>query len=311
MKLKKTILFFLLFISTVATAQKTPYVLLISFDAFRWDYLDRNITPNLDDVINNGVRAASFRPISPSKTFPNHLAIITGMYAENHGIIFNRFEDVDTKEIYKLSDTAAVRNPKWYKGEAFWETAEKNGITTASVFWPGSELNNAIRRPTYFKRYNHNLPYRERIDGIIDWLKLPYAERPHFITLYFHDTDSFGHNFGPNSPEINQSIQRLDTLVGYLNNRLSKIGMRDSLNIIFLSDHGMTEIDTSRIINIEKILDKFDYKLGGSKPLAMIEPNPDDYEKVLSILENNQNHFKVYTKETMPEYFHFNKNNYQ
>jgi len=307
MTIKKIILVFL-FSSIFISAQSQPYVLLVSFDGFRWDYLNRDITPNIDTVISSGVRASSLRPIFPSKTFPNHLSIITGMYAENHGIIFNRFEDIETKNIYQLSDTGAVRNPNWYKGEAFWTTAEKNNITTASFFWPGSELNDKSRRPTYFKHYNHNQPYRERIDGVIDWLQLPQSERPHFITLYFHDTDSYGHEFGPNSPEINQSIQRLDTLVGYLNNELSKIGMKDSLNIIFVSDHGMTEISSSKTINIENILDGLDYKLGGSKPLAMIEPNSNDYDSVYAKLERNQQHYKLYRKENMPEYYHFNKN---
>jgi ectonucleotide pyrophosphatase/phosphodiesterase family member 5 len=304
----KNIILILFLISSFLFAQSTPYVLLVSFDGFRWDYPNRNITPNLDYIIENGVRASSLRPIFPSKTFPNHISIVTGMYAENHGIIFNKFENVETCAIYSLGDTSAVRNPEWYKGEAFWETAEKNNIISASHFWPGSELNDKSRRPTYFKNYNHNQPYKERIDGVIEWLQLPYAERPHFITLYFHDTDSYGHKFGPNSPEINQSINRLDNLVGYLNNSLSEIGMKDSLNVIFVSDHGMTEIDTSRTINIESFLNGFNYKLGGSKPLAMIEPTKDDYDSVYARLEKNKNHYKLYTKESMPEYFHFNKN---
>lgn len=307
MKIKNIILILFL-ISSFLFAQSTPYVLLVSFDGFRWDYPNRDLTPNLDYTIDNGVRASSLRPIFPSKTFPNHISIVTGMYAENHGIIFNKFENVETCEVYSLGDTSAVRNPDWYKGEAFWETAERNNITSASHFWPGSELNDKSRRPTYFKNYNHNQPYKERIDGVIDWLQLPYDERPHFITLYFHDTDSYGHMYGPNSPEIDKSINRLDSLVGYLNNSLSEIGMKDSLNIIFVSDHGMTEIDTSRTINIENLLNGFDYKLGGSKPLAMIEPTKDDYDSVYARLEKNKNHYNLYTKESMPEFFHFNKN---
>ncbi len=307
MKPIKIFLFFFL-TSFCIYAQAQPYVLLVSFDGFRWDYLNRNITPNLNKVINNGVRALSLRPTFPSKTFPNHLSIITGMYAEKHGIIFNHFENVKSNLIYKLSDTSAVRNPEWYKGEAFWTTAEKNNITTASFFWPGSELNNAKRRPTYYKKYEHNLPYKERIDGVINWLQLPQNKRPHFITLYFDDTDTYGHEFGPNSLEINQSIKRLDDLVGYLNDELSKIGMKDSLNIIFVSDHGMTEIDASRSINIENILEGLNYKVGGIKTLTMIEPSSNDFDSVYARLERNQSHFKIYRKENLPKYYNFNKN---
>jgi len=306
--MKKTFLVFLLLVSGLLYAQNRPYVLLVSFDAFRWDYLDRDITPNLDKVIEKGVRALSLRSVSPSKTFPNHYSIISGMYAENHGIIFNSFEDIHTGDFYRIGDTSAVRNPKWYKGEAFWETAEKNGITTASYFWPGSEMNDPNRRPTYFKHYKHTEPYRNRIDGVIDWLQLSYKERPHFITLYFHDTDTYGHRYGPNSPEINQSIQRLDTLVGYLNDKLTKIGMIDSVNVIFVSDHGMTEIDTSRTVNIEKLLSGLNYKLGGATTLAMIEPSQKDYDSVLVRLKKNNTHYTVYEKDNLPEYYHLKNN---
>ncbi len=307
MKLKKTIFLFFFLAPFFLNAQTQPYVLLVSFDGFRWDYLNRNITPNLDEVIQDGVRASSLRPISPSKTFPNHYSIISGMYAENHGIIFNAFKDIYTCDYYRIGDTSAVRNPKWYKGEAFWETAENNGITTASYFWPGSEMNDPNRRPTYFKRYKHTEPYKNRIDGVIDWLQLPYNERPHFITLYFHDTDSYGHDFGPNSPEIDQSIQRLDSLVGYINKQLTNIGMVDSINIIYVSDHGMTEIDTSRTINIEKILSGMNYKSGGTKTLAMIKPQESDYDSVLALLKINEFHYTVYRKDQLPDYYYFSK----
>lgn len=303
--MKKLFLIFFLILSGIIFAQATPYVILVSFDGFRWDYLNRNITPNLDEVIQNGVRASSLRPISPSKTFPNHYSIISGMYAENHGIIFNSFKDVHTGDFYRIGDTNAVQNPRWYRGEAFWETAAKNGITTASYFWPGSEMNDPNRRPTYFKHYKQTEPYKNRIDGVIGWLQLPYKVRPHFITLYFHDTDTYGHRYGPNSPEIDQSIRRLDSLVGYLNNNLTDIGMADSVNIIFVSDHGMTEIDTSRTVNLEKMLSGLDYKLGGATTLAMIKPSERDYDSVLVRLRKNNSHYTVYKKENLPDFFHF------
>ncbi|GAB1350587.1 hypothetical protein MASR1M107_28020 [Ignavibacteriales bacterium] len=111
-----------------------PYTILISFDGFRHDYMDRGITPNLWKIANNGVKASSLRPVYPSKTFPNHISIITGMYPENHGIIANTFYDPFTKETYKINDSEQVKNARWYKGEAFWETAQRNGIIAASFF---------------------------------------------------------------------------------------------------------------------------------------------------------------------------------
>ena len=173
MKSKLTLLFLLLIITNLTIAQSHPYVLLISFDGFRWDYSERGITPNLDKMKQEGVHALSLKPSFPTKTFPNHYSIVSGMYPQNHGIIFNSFVNPITKDKYRLGDSNAVRNSEWYLGEAFWQTAERNGIKTASYFWPGSELTLDYRRPTYYKKYDHNKPYRERIDGVLNWLELP------------------------------------------------------------------------------------------------------------------------------------------
>ncbi len=303
------LLSFIFFTLSSTFAQSQPYVLLVSFDGFRWDYLNRGLTPNLNRLAQNGVKALSLKPVFPSKTFPNHISIITGMYAENHGIIANHFENPFTGEVYKVArNSKSVLESKWYLGEAFWTTARRNGIVTASYFWPGSELEIEYRRPNYFQHYEHNRPYKTRIDGVMDWLQLPYKKRPHFITLYFHETDSYGHGYGPNSPEVNNAIKLLDSLTGYLTTRLQEIGMRDSVNIIFVSDHGMTGISPGKTINIENILKGFQYKMGGEKPFVMIEPeNEKDLDLIYNVLKKHENHYTVYKKKDLPEYFHYSK----
>ncbi|MDX1702496.1 MAG: ectonucleotide pyrophosphatase/phosphodiesterase, partial [Melioribacteraceae bacterium] len=303
----KIILILLFSFASSVFPQDQPYVILVSFDGFRWDYSEREITPNLSEMKKNGVHALSLQPSFPTKTFPNHLSIITGLYPQNHGIIFNSFTNPHNGEGYRLGDTISVRDSKWYLGEAFWETAERNGIKTASFFWPGSELKLDHRRPTYYKKYDHNKPYIDRIEGVINWLKLPPSERPHFITLYFDDTDTYGHKYGPNSDEVNESIKRLDGLIGELKSRLKDINLYDSTNIIIVSDHGMTEIDTNRVINIEDILKLYDVEYGGSKPVMMIKPASGKTQEVFSLLKENERHYKVYMKDDMPDHFHFNK----
>ncbi|MCF8242521.1 MAG: ectonucleotide pyrophosphatase/phosphodiesterase [Melioribacteraceae bacterium] len=303
--MKKQLLILLLVIQGITFAQSTTYVILVSFDGFRWDYVNRDITPNLQAMKNDGVSALSLRPTFPSKTFPNHQAIITGMYNDHHGIISNFFENPFTHETYRMGDTNSIRDGKWYLGEFFWETAERHGIITASYFWPGSELTNSHRRPTYYKFYEHNKPYRERIIEAVDWLKLPDAERPHFITIYFHDTDSYGHDYGPNSPEINKSIQRLDSLVGFLHNQLSTTDLSDSVNVIIVSDHGMTEISEERTINIAEMLRDYDCTFNGGGPFMMINCEQNNQEEIFNLLKKNSDNYRVYLKENLPEYYHY------
>ena len=305
MKRLKIIIYLLISLYISGFSQIKPYVILISFDAFRWDYISRGISPNLEKIKQEGVSALSLRSVFPSVTFPNHLSIITGMYPAHHGIITNTFHDPYSNENYRMSDTNAVRNGKWYQGEAFWETAERQGIITASYFWPGSELLNPYRRPTYFEKFEGKRPYEKRVQGVIDWLKLPPEKRPHFITAYFQDTDHFGHEYGPNSPELNEAIKRLDGIAGLFIKKLEEINMKDSVDLIFVSDHGMTEISKDKIINIEEITGSGKCKFYDDGALMMVEPAKENIKEVYESLKAKEQHYKVYLREEMPEYYHF------
>lgn len=298
----KRILFFF-FLSVSLFAQK-PYVLLVSFDGFRWDYLNRGLTPNLNSIAEDGVHALTLRPVFPSKTFPNHLSIITGQYPENHGIIANYFENPNNGKIYRIGNNQEVKNPEWYNGEFFWETAEKNGIKTASFFWPGSEIALDYRSPSIYKEYNHKTPYTERIDTIKSWLQLPHNKRPHFITLYFHETDSRGHETGPDSPETNNAINLLDSLTGVLMKSIEETGLKDSVNIIFVSDHGMTEIWNEKIIRVDELTAQFGIKdFTGNGPVTMFDC--ENIDEVYAHLKKHEKHYSVYKKENLPEYYKY------
>lgn len=304
--MKKILLAFFLF--TISLFATKPYVILVSFDGFRWDYVNRNFTPNIQKLINDGARAISLRPSFPSKTFPNHLSIITGMYPQTHGIVSNNFRDPSTGDWYSMGDDGGSKNDgKWYLGEAFWETAEKNGIRSASYFWPGSTLKDKSRNPSIFKRYKRETPYRARIDSLLKWLQYPKDKRPYFSSIYFEDTDDYGHHYGPNSDRISTAIKRCDSLTAYLIDGLSKIGLRDSVNIILSSDHGMTEISKDKMINIEKKLEGLDYHYSDSGPFMLIQPSEKDKEKIRSILETNHDHYKFYLREDIPEHYHYSQ----
>jgi len=306
----KIVVLFVILISLQLFGQDRNYTILVSFDGFRWNYSNRGITPNLDFIKENGVHALSLKPCFPTKTFPNHYSIVTGMYPENHGIIANTFTNPSNNHKYSLYDSITVRDASWYKGEAIWETAKRQGVLTASYFWPGSEVELEYRRPNYFEKYEHNRPYETRVKGVLNWMSLPEPARPHFITLYFDAADTYGHKFGPDSEELNNSLMRLDSLVGKLLTGLTELGLRDSTDLIIVSDHGMTEVSTKRIINIENLLPKYACKFFDNGPLMFIFPKDEEKEFVYNELKNLQKNFKVYKKSELPEYFHFSHNSF-
>jgi predicted AlkP superfamily pyrophosphatase or phosphodiesterase len=286
-------------------AEEKPYTILISFDGFRWDYPNRGITPNLEKFKQNGVSALSLEPVYPTKTFPSHISLVTGMYPENHGIILNDFVNPFNGEEYNTRNRAALQESKWYSGEFFWETAQRQGIITASYFWPGSEVLLEHRRPTYRFFYDHYRPYKERIAGVLEWLQLPENERPHFITLYFHETDSKGHEYSPVSPEVNEAVKLLDKMLRLLMEGLEKIQMLQKTNLIVVSDHGMTAVDTGRVVNVEEWLSGSECRYTGEGPFLMLRPPEGKIDTVYALLKQKANHYRVYRREEVPDFFHF------
>ena len=196
------IIFFLIFnYSCKNSEQKTeePYVVMLSVDGFRWDYPDKVPTPNLDYIAENGVKAKSLKPAFPTKTFPNHYSMATGLYPDHHGIVLNSFYDEEMDKYYEIRNREAVENPDFYGGEPIWVTAENQNVTSASYFWVGSEAAVNGVSPTYWKKYDHSFHFEQRIDSVIAWLQLPEKERPHLILWYIHEPDNIGYRLGRDS----------------------------------------------------------------------------------------------------------------
>ena len=264
------------------------YVILISFDGFRYDYTDRVETPNFDYLEKWGVKAKSLKPIFPSFTFPNHYSIATGCYANKHGILGNEFKTGLGRYSYKNKN--AVQDAKWYGAEPIWVTAEKNGIITATYFWVGSEAPIGGYYPTYYKNYQNGIDPKKKVDQAINWLELPVNERPRLICLYFNEPDHAGHIFGANSKEVDEQIKESDNILGYLLRSLTKLDIYNRTNILIVSDHGMVDVSKEKVINID------DFNISGiidGKGPVMNVITQDEFivtipnVKVVSSLENN------------------------
>ncbi len=293
---------FCFFLISYILISKENTTIVISFDGFRWDYLNRNLTPKLDSISKEGIRALSLKPVYPSSTFPNHISIMTGLNPENHGIIANNFVDLNTFEKFNIA-TVSVRESKWYNGEFIWETANRNGIITACYFWPGSEITIDYRRPTYFEKYEHNRDYKARIDGVINWLKLPDSLKPKFISLYFDETDSKGHKYGVDSYEIKRSLKLLDSLIIYLDSQLNVINQKDNTNLIILSDHGMTDLIENPEIDLSQMIDLSKIYINNLTSYAFIQAQIGKVDSIFNILKSKEKNFKVYKKNQIPERF--------
>ncbi len=309
-------IFFYLIVCQFVFSQKTTayannsqdYVVVLSLDGFRWDYTDMVETPNFDSIAKVGVKAEDLRPSFPSKTFPNHYSIATGLYPGDHGLVNNSFYDPDKKETYKVSDRSTVEDPDFYGGEPIWNTAEKQGVKAACFYWVGSEAPVQGMRPSIWKKYDQNFDWDARIDSVIYWLQLPEAKRPHLIMWYLPEPDGTGHKYGPHSEEIKAMVKKLDTYVGKFMSRLRELPNGDKINFVITSDHGMGEISSKRQVNLKKYINSkdIDYDLEGN-PVVFLQPKKGKLNKVYNELKNVE-HINVTKKGERPDDWHYNNN---
>jgi predicted AlkP superfamily pyrophosphatase or phosphodiesterase len=232
------------------TADRPPLI-LISIDGFRWDYLDRGLTPNLSALASGGVRARRMIPSFPSVTFPNHYTLVTGLYPDHHGVVNNTFEDPAMPgAVFKMS---SKEEGWWNQATPIWTTAEQHGLHAGVMFWPGSEVALHGVRPSHWKPYDMAFPASARVDTVLSWLDLPKGERPGFLTLYFEPVDSAGHAFGPDSPEVDQAMAKVDAAIGRLLAGLKARGI--DANLIIVSDHGMAAVAPDHTLVIDSLID--------------------------------------------------------
>ena len=284
------------------------YVVLVSMDAFRWDYPDIYDTPNLDELARDGVKAGRLIPSFPTITFPNHYSIATGLYPDHHGIVNNNFPAPDLGLYYSMGNNDAVLNPAFYGGEPIWVTAENQGILSATFYWVGSEAPVKGKQATYWKLYDESIAYEARIDTVIKWLSYHPEKRPGFVTLYFDEPDAIGHGYGPVSPQTREVVERLDSLVGVLRLKLSDLPHTRKINLIVLSDHGMSPVSPDRYVNlIELVPERLIVAISGGNPVYTINPAEGKTDSVLYYLRLGEG-FSAYEKSELPERLHYGSN---
>lgn len=237
------------------TPDAAPFhsLLLVSLDGVHPDYLGRGDTPHIDRLAREGVRAEWMNPSYPSLTFPNHYTLVTGLRPDHHGVVHNTMWD-DALGRFWLSNRDAVGDGRWWGGEPVWVTAERAGLATATLSWPGSEAPVQDVRPARWHLFDAERPLDERVDTVAGWLTEPATTRPRFATLYFEHPDSAGHAHGPRSAELREAMRNVDAAIGRLLDKLDRAGVRDDTDIIVVSDHGMAEVPEGQVVATEDMV---------------------------------------------------------
>jgi predicted AlkP superfamily pyrophosphatase or phosphodiesterase len=284
--------------------QQKPYVIMISADGFRNDYAQKYGATTLLTLSHQAVQAEGMIPSYPSLTFPNHYTLVTGLYPSHHGLASNYFYDVNRRAGYGMRDQKAVKDGSWYGGTPLWVLAEKQQMLTASYFWVGSEADIQKTLPSYYYNFNETTPMDHRIKVVVDWLQLPAEKRPHLITFYISNVDHEGHAHGPDAPETGAAVRFVDSTIQKLTEAVGKTGL--PVNYIFVSDHGMTNVDTVKSLRLPAVIDTSKFIIPrGSELVELYAKNKADISETYNKLKAQEDGYKVYLRKDMPANLHY------
>jgi predicted AlkP superfamily pyrophosphatase or phosphodiesterase len=291
--------------------QAKPYVILISVDGMRYDYVKKYHARHISALSADGVTAKAMLPAYPSITFPNHYTLITGLYPAHTGLVCNRFYDRRLNASYS-SKTVTSTEGRWYGGTPLWVLAEKQKMVTASYYWVGSDAPIQGTYPTYRFKYNERVGINSRINTVIKWLKLPPAKRPHLISFYFPQVDHAGHYFGPDAPQTRKAVLFIDSAVNELQMQVKQTGLK--VNFVLLSDHGMLKSKNTEPLSIPASIDTSKFRITGEDVLVEIyAKDSTDTKSIHSTYEELKKYtgekYNVYLRTQTPTYWHYNKAN--
>lgn len=288
--------------------QKRNLTIVVSLDAFRWDYPTIYNTPWLDSIAANGV-AARMVPSYPSSTIPNHFTLATGLVPDHHGIVNSQFWAPEKGELFSMGDSATRYNPYYFGGEPIWVTAKKQGVKSASIYWVGSDVAIQGLYPDYYLRWDNEprLTYPQRVEEALRIAKLPESERPSLLMVYFDEPDWTTHHYGPVAEESEAVIEQLDSLMGILYRGLKELDY--GVNLIVTSDHGMTEISDEKFISIEQTVNPdWVERIVSTNPTTIFckEGCRDSLFEQLSKVK----HISVWRKEEVPAHLNYGTSNH-
>ena len=283
-----------------------PYVVLVSFDGFRPDYLDRFDTPSFDRLTVAGVAAEGLIPVFPSLTFPSHYSIATGLYPEHHGIVGNRFYDPARGAEFDYRGGDAARDGSWWDGEPLWVTAETQGMVAAAFFFPGTDV--AIRdiRPTHWKPYDGGVSNDARVEQVVAWLGEPAERRPHVVTLYFSMVDGAGHNLGPDAPAMGGAVRLADRMLGLLIDGIDRLPYGERVYLVVVSDHGMAPVEPDRQIELPALVDLSGVRAVPTGPgMSLHLTDGRDGSLLRDTLNTRLDGARAYLRDELPAQLHF------
>jgi predicted AlkP superfamily pyrophosphatase or phosphodiesterase len=300
--MKRFLIFCFLLFSVSSSLANT--LVLVSIDGFRWDYLDWPEAQSMKRMAEQGVRVNQLQVVYPSKTFPAHLSIATGLRPTEHGVVDNYFCRSDRPDCYRMG--SGQKDPDWLAGTPLWTLVEQQGGRASTFFWPESDAKFDGILPTDYRAYDVSVSPSAKVQQATEWLSLPEGDRPDLVTLYFSKVDSSGHTYGPDAPETKAAIAETDYWISELWRAIQDINRRQDaeVSLIVLSDHGMSAVDPNRFIDTNTLPRPKGFRRVNSSTRVMYyrrDPNADVAALAATLREASSGRYRVVSEETLAE----------
>ncbi|KAH7937279.1 hypothetical protein HPB49_009974 [Dermacentor silvarum] len=283
-------------------------------DGLRWDYVDRADYPGFRLLEKLGVRAERLLPVFPSVSYPNWYSLATGLYTEDHGILGNYMYDAKTNSYFTMSSPESFHPRWWTRAEPLWTRALRRNRTVAMFWWDGCQVSINGTRPqscTPYGGYSTEIDHlmNQRIGEAVNAFK---TGRLDLAMFYYEGPDAEGHRNGPDSEGIEDAVRKVDRYLWNLQMGLQREGLLEEVNIVVVSDHGMTRTspESTHHIDMDALVNERDVHIMLDKgPFAMLHPKPGrEHEVLKSLLMKKPKGLNVFTKDNIPDEWHFRNN---
>ena len=284
-----------------------PILILVSFDGWRWDYINRFPATNLKALAARGVRATALISSFPSLTFPNHYTIVTGLYPAHHGIVANVMTDPWIPERFTMSAETA-KDPRMVGRRADLGDGHPSGPARRDDVLAGIGGGDRPRATDVLGAVQQGAEESRPRRAGADVARAPRAERPSFVSLYFDEVDSAGHEHGPDSPELRAAALRLDAALGQLVAGVRNLGLEDRTTFVVVSDHGMTPLSYNRLIYLDTLIDLDTVDVLEWNGLLELTPRDGDVEALYRRLHGKHPSLAIYKRDQLPARLHYHDN---
>jgi len=199
-----------------------------------------------------------------------------------------------------------INKEQWWSAEPIWTTATKKGIRTASIYWSRCDIEYDGVLPEYchpwVKASGADI-FNQHLTNALQ----KFEDGFEFVLVYTEHVDNKGHDFGPEAEQTKLAVWELDEHLKTFLDQLDTKNLTDKVNIIIVSDHGMTDTGRESVerIEIDDFLDTNLVENIADKGAFMnIKVKPENVEQVYEQLDKIQG-VDIYRHKDIPEHLHY------